>query len=171
MASAVAPRSSRLPKKNRPVYERLPPASPTYDLRVPTKAAHREYDEPDDIDIRASYSTPYFTFTCEDNGGRDSPTIQPQLLSPHYKFAADSAQHSPELHGPSLAVTLAPPPGPPFLQAGASSSHFSEGCTSTVSLLGDSDELQASPSSAALGKDWRSMQVYTCINQPHPFSF
>ena len=156
MASAVAPRSSKLPKKNRAVFERLQPASPTYDLRVPTRPAYREDDEPDDI--RASYSTPYFTFTCEDNGGRDSPTTRPQLQFPHYKFPADSAQNSPDLHGPSLAITLAPPPGPSFLQGGASSI-FSEGCRSTVSLLGDSDELQASPSSAALGKDWRSMQV------------
>ena len=157
MASAVAPRSSKLPKKNRAVFERLQPASPAFNLRVPTRLAHGEDDESSD-DIRASYSTPHFTFTCEDIGGRDSPTVRPQLLSPNYKISANSSPRSLGTHSPLFAATLAPP-GSPFLQAGASSSQLLESSPSAVSLLGDSDDLQAGPSSAALGKDWRSMQV------------
>ena len=160
MASAVWLGSSKPLKKNRAVFERPQPASPAYGQRL-RLLARSDYDEDE---LKASHSSPYFTFTgAENTSGNESPWSPPRHAN--VSDRTEAASNSPALGFRPVPVTLAPPspllsPLPGFrvvepLDAGLSA----------VSLLGD--ELPRSSSSAGLGigKDWRQMQV---SDEPHP---
>ena len=167
MSSAVWSRSSK-PKK-RAIFER-PQPTPAVLASVPAVVASA-YGEDDDDHLRASRSSPYFTFSNDPAGRDGSHTGLVHSQFPHAdgKVGALSPSLSPK-HHPSSPLTLQSSSSlalPAFLQTGPSSSDLLEGGWSAASLRGEDDELTASPSSAGLVKDWRLMQVSLA---PPPFS-